>query len=221
MNQIRTLTLKFKNEIEESEISCLRGAIINFNKNTDCILFHNHDENNFRYSYPLIQYKRMNRCASVVAINEGVDAVCQYLSQCDLSVTLGQREVVLVIDTLQVSRHEVNLDTRLHTYQIKKWLPLNQHNYDKYMQLTGLVERIQFLENILVANILSFAKGLNFRFSDRLDCKILDMSEPHAIRFKNIDLLSFNLEFVSNVKLTDNLGIGKNASLGFGIITKI
>jgi hypothetical protein len=56
MDKIKTLTIIFNNEISQQQIPLFRGAIIDTMDNAN-ILFHNHDEDNLRYSYPLIQYK--------------------------------------------------------------------------------------------------------------------------------------------------------------------
>ena len=56
MGNIRILTLKFRNQLRPDEIKWFRGAVIHAS-DKDNVLFHNHTEENYRYAYPLIQYK--------------------------------------------------------------------------------------------------------------------------------------------------------------------
>lgn len=64
INRIKTLLLRFSNEISFKEIELLRGAVINAIGDKPNVLYHNHIDDTFRYSYPLIQYKRINKKGS-------------------------------------------------------------------------------------------------------------------------------------------------------------
>lgn len=78
---IRTLRIIFENKISNNEIPLFRGAVLSSMQQQGNILFHNHISNNtFRYSYPLIQYKKINSLASIVAIDKGVDIVGEFLN---------------------------------------------------------------------------------------------------------------------------------------------
>ena len=66
-NDIHILVIRFKNEISLLEIPFFRGAILHALHGEANVLFHNHvDESSFRYSYPLIQYKRIQGKAAIV-----------------------------------------------------------------------------------------------------------------------------------------------------------
>lgn len=74
MNNINTLLVQFKNEISRREIPIFRGCVNSTMENAN-ILFHNHiNDDELRYRYPLIQYKQINKCASIVCIGEGTDS---------------------------------------------------------------------------------------------------------------------------------------------------
>ena len=75
MTKVKTLILKFENEIERYEISFFRGAVIAAVGKEEDVLFHNHEGDNYRYSYPLIQYKRIHGCAAIVCVNEGTETI--------------------------------------------------------------------------------------------------------------------------------------------------
>ena len=71
MTKIKTLTIQFDTPLRRSEIPLFRGAIIAAIPSSN-ILFHNHDGTSLRYSYPLIQYKRIGGRAAITCIGKGV-----------------------------------------------------------------------------------------------------------------------------------------------------
>lgn len=72
---INTLIVKFKKQIPQWEIPLFRGAIIEAASDCNCLLFHNHQGDGFRYGYPLIQYKCIRGQASLVCVGEGVEEI--------------------------------------------------------------------------------------------------------------------------------------------------
>lgn len=60
MKKIRTLLVKFDNELEPWEVSAFRGAIVE-KVGREHLLFHQHvQDNQYLYRYPLIQYKSIS-----------------------------------------------------------------------------------------------------------------------------------------------------------------
>jgi CRISPR/Cas system endoribonuclease Cas6 (RAMP superfamily) len=104
---------------------------------------------------------------------------------------------------------------------LRNWIALNSENYLKYKSIDGIVERITFLEKILIANLLSFAKGMNIEIKEQIECKIIKMDEPHMIKVKDIKMMTFDLDFKTNLSLPDYMGIGKHASIGFGTVVRM
>lgn len=76
------------------------------------------------------------------------------------------------------------------------------------------------LENLLTGNILSLAKGVGWQVEKQIKVQICEIIGEKIIHYKCIPLLTFDLDFNSNVALPDFLGIGKSASHGFGVISK-
>lgn len=217
-NYVKLLTVKFKNEISHREIASFRGAVIGAMNDAD-VLFHDHLENDkFRYAYPLIQYKRINGCAAVVCIDEGTEAIGEFFASCNFDFNIGGRNVKMEIDFIKADRILVQPWDSEFEYRIVDWLPFNQENYRKFITLESVVERAAFLENLLVGNILSFAKGIDFFFDSEVVCKITDIEEPRADFYKGVKMMSFNVNFRTNVSLPTLIGLGKGASLGRGVI---
>ena len=218
MDNTRLLLIRFKNTISFKEIEYFRGAIINALNEKD-ILFHNHLPNNkgYRYSYPLIQYKRINRKAALLCIGEGTENIGKFFLDSDMDLIINGRKETFVIDNIKAYRHLIRLWDSNFQYRIRKWLPLNQENYDKYNQLEGIAEKTTFLENILIGNILSFAKSLGIYFEKQVKCKIVWLSEPTITLYKGVKLTMFDAEFITNVSIPDYVGLGKGVSIGYGI----
>ena len=83
MSIVKLLIIQFNNTIERKEIPLFRGAVIEAVKDSDNILFHNHLGDGFRYAYPLIQYKRLQKRATIVCINEGTNSIGDFFSVCN------------------------------------------------------------------------------------------------------------------------------------------
>lgn len=220
-NHIKTFRLNFSTPISFNEIPYLRGAIIKITKNQE-ILFHNHDKDNtFRYDYPLIQYKRINGNAAIIFIERGTDKIIDFINNNKDYADIGNRKTKLEIEKVDANDTLVQIWESEFTYSIRKYLPLNKINYEKYIKTDGIIEKYKILENVLIGNILSFAKGMGIYFSNKIKITILQVDEPKVYRFKNIKMMGFDIRFKSNVSLPDYIGLGKGVSIGFGMIKRL
>lgn len=216
---IRTLTILFDTEIHQKEIPLFRGAVLNLLGDKANMLFHNHDgEKGFRYAYPLIQYKRLGGKAAIVCIEEGTDLIGMFLTEANGTLRIGDREAVCNTRRLTPVRMLVQTWNEPFRYHLTRWLPLNARNYQAYQQTEGMAERILLLENILKGNLLSMLKGLDIHLEQELLVKITDISEPYLVSNKGVRLMAFNADFTTNLSIPNNVGIGKNASIGFGVV---
>lgn len=216
---VHVLTILTGMPISNREIPLFRGAVIHLTKESD-ELFHDHHGSGFRYSYPLIQYKIIDGHAAIVAVNEGTKAAKSLLPFMNSKIQLGQRFADLLLSDMVSSDRTVATSNEPHSYMMRRWLPLNQENYSLYNRLEDASQRIKMLERLLTANILSFAKGVGIFMESTIDVRIVDIKEIKQLRYKNIQMLGFNLLFKTNVTLPSYIGLGKGASLGFGTITK-
>ena len=216
----RVLILRFNNKIKFSEIPLLRGGVNEALKEKSDILFHNHDGNGLRYSYPLIQYKIIKQQASLVCIKDGTEAIGLLLSHGLLNCRIGTRTECLEIESINANQHLIQTWDSSFSYYLRKWLPLNQENFATYQKIEGVIEKCQFLERILTGNILSMGKGLGIRFEQEITCKITELIDNKLMRYKNVKMMAFDIEFKSNVSLPDYIGLGKGASTGFGVLAR-
>lgn len=218
MRNIRTITLKFTNRLQNDEIKWFRGAIIHsLNKNN--ILFHNHINENYRYSYPLIQYKQINHCAAILCIEEGVEAIGDFFSHYNNHIKIGEQNIHLEIDYLHPAIFTIQITTHITYYRLKRWLPFNHNNFLIYQTLDDDKQKIHFLQKILIGNILSCLKGLNIYPEEKISCHINEITRIYTIPNKNIKLLAFDILFSCNISLPQYIGLGKNASINCGILT--
>ena len=160
MGNIRILTLKFRNQLQPNEIKWFRGAVIH-TSNKNNVLFHNHTEENYRYAYPLIQYKLIHRCAAILCIEEGVEAIGHFFSHYTDRVRIGEKDLRLEIDYVRPAAFSVEVTEQVFRYRLRRWIPLNRENYLVYRTLERDDQRMHFLQKILVGNILSCLKGLD------------------------------------------------------------
>jgi len=217
LKKIRLLDVTFENEIQPWEVAAFRGAII-ATAGRDHILFHNHQKNGFRYSYPLIQYKRIGKKPHLVCIEEGIDEVHHFFEKKQEGLFLGKRPYELVVDQIRLNKFNLQVWDKSFNYLIQEWFPLNQKNYKEFKGITSEIKQFEFLEKIMIGNILSFAKGIDWNIDKEIELKITEILRINHISLKGIKREAYTLKFKCNVFLPNYISLGKNASLGFGTV---
>lgn len=182
-------------------------------------LLHNHLESGeSSYKYPLVQYKVLEGVPTLVGLNEGADLL--------MAMFLNIKE--LVIDESSYIVFQKNIESRmvslglsndLYSYKFQTlWLALNQHNYAAYLN-EDEEQRTKHLKAILIGNVLSFFKGLNYRAEGAIMAN-LKITNQKETQLKNNAMVAFEAGFISNVVLPETIGLGKSVSRGFGTIVK-
>ena len=217
---INILSIRFANEISQQEIPLFRGAVIHSLENKS-ILFHNHEGEKFRYAYPLIQYKRINGKAAIVCIGKGVESIHDLFSSENFQYQIGEKTMVMLIESIHTHQEPIGYSDEIIRYKLHNWLPLNSNNYQLYINANSLVDKITILERVLTGNILSFLKGIDIYLEEQLKINITDITSQHLATYKRIKLMTFDIDFETNITLPSHIGIGKNASVGYGTLTKI
>lgn len=221
MIKIKLLRIQFDTDIEAYEIPAFRGAVIAKTGN-EHIIFHNHlNDREFLYGYPVIQYKRIGKNPAIICIDYGVDEIHHLFYNTNLEIVVGQRPVSLVVKNLQMQQYNLQVWEKHFEYRLYNWLALNQENYEKYQALKDELSQTLFLENILKANIISFAKGVKWDIDKQISLRIDALIKAKIVPYKQQKLLAFDIRFRSNVFLPDFVGLGKGVSLGFGTVSQI
>jgi len=219
MDRQRILIVRFVNELQHRELSQFRGAVINAVSGSD-ILFHNHQGDGFRYSYPLIQYKRIGGKAALVCIGDGTEAIGSFFENANFDVHLGDKQVKLEVESVDARQFIVQCWDDMFGYSLRKWMPLNQENYRKYVMLDSIVEKTEMLEGLLTANILSFAKGLGISLEKPVSVKFTGIESHRTYLYKGVKMMGFDVDFKCNVSIPDFVGLGKGVSLGYGMVAR-
>ena len=215
---INILTIQFANEISQHEVPLFRGAINNSLVNQS-ILFHNHDGDGLRYAYPLIQYKQIKDKATIICIGRGTETINDLLRLGSSQLRLGKRVVDMRIQNIHIDQVQIDRNDKEYHYKLHNWLPLNSNNYKEYQGLDSMVSKIQLLERILIGNIMSLLKGINVHVDYKISLNITDITNQHVVYYKKVKLMTFDVEFKANIILPQWVGVGKNASVGYGVLT--
>ena len=220
---IRTLTIQFDTKLHPKEVPFFRGAVI-ASLNEKDILFHNHniESGSQRYSYPLIQYKRLHGKAAIVCINDGIDAIYKLFTGKDFHFRIGSKEVNMLIEHVQSEECQIDTTEEQREYKLYNWLPLNSQNYKEYQSMEGLIDRVHKLEEILTSNILSMMKGegIAIHLDEHIDISIKDVIQQRCVTYKGVKRMAFDVVFKTNLQLPSNIGLGKSVSVGFGVLLK-
>ncbi len=220
-NAINIGTLHFKERLTLSQARQLRGAVVSL-VGRDHLLFHNHnEEGGLRYGYPMVQYKSLDGHAAVVGIGDAVTQLMELSLRFPCEVILGEQPVPLHVDSYQVAPYRPEFDIRPKLYSLTNYIALNSENVKKYETMLALTDKISFIEDILTANILAFLKGIGYRAQEQIACALTAMQEPRELDYKHVSFSTFNLQFVSNIELPDNIGLGKSSSIGFGTLKRL
>lgn len=159
----------------------------------------------------------MNRKLLVLGLNDYSKIVFYKMSQLANLVTQDGKINLFNVDLTNIT-FEIREEYAVYKF-ISPWLALNENNYEKFKSLDRN-QRKEFLEKILIANILSALKGLGLRVEFQISVQINKLKPVQTEAHKN-KFVGFYCEFALNVALPKFLGIGKSVSKGFGVIERI
>lgn len=213
-------TLKFEETLNDTEIRCFRGAMIDL-VGRENAFFHNHLEGQrLAYSYPLVQYKRIDGKLAIVGMASASASVMQLASKFPCSLKIGRKIIAFHIHNCDMQAYRPITEVKPKLYSIKEYIALTDENFKKYNTMLALTDKLTFLENILVGNILSFLKGIDYHAEEQIFCAITEFAEPYQKYYKGVHFSVFDLKFVSNIELPSGIGLGKSSSVGFGVLRK-
>jgi|GEM_PF-91111 len=249
MKKLRLLSVSFDTSIKPWELKQFRGAVAK-KVGLENEWFHNHDNSEaspgpskglaspdpskggevvsgkprYHHRYPLIQYKIDTHGDQMrpmlLCLDDCIEEAHHFFSQSDWSLRIGERTHDMRIARLHVDQINLNVWEQPLPYRLHKWRALNSDNFREWQQMDGIVERIAFLENILAANILSFARGVGWELDKRFEVKITKMLNEEWVSFKDIKVLAFTVEFKANLSMPDFIGLGAGSGEGFGVVRR-
>ena len=205
------------NKMKKREIPRLRGYIAS--KFPQYLELHNHiGENSYNYGYPMVQYKTFNGVPGVIAINDASNVLIQAFQEID-EIDLKEEVLDIMEKGYSVKKCAFGIIEEMRLYSfISPWMALNRKNYEQYKN-SKEDKKSRLLKKILIGNILSMSKYLNYTVSDQIN--ILIKLKPIEVNFKNQQMIGFTGEFMVNFEIPDYLGLGKSVSRGFGTIKRV
>ncbi|MEM3101673.1 MAG: CRISPR-associated endonuclease Cas6 [Candidatus Nitrosotenuis sp.] len=199
--------------------STLRGFIASLFP--DNSLLHHHlntpNKKGFIYTYPKVQYKIIDGVPIVLGIGDAKEVV-KGISNID-SLNLKGKKYLITDRKLIEKDVDFGVTEDAFSYKfLTPWLALNEESYQRYKKCNQ-AERKKQLESILVGNIISMAKGLEYIITDKITATV----NVHEVStsLKGTPMLGFLGTFSVNFEIPDYWGIGKSVSRGFGTVKRM
>lgn len=210
------LTLKTNEFVRESP-SKLRGYIANQFK--EYPILHHHVHQGYFYGYPRVQYKIMDGTPLILGIEEGSTVLREIYSEIN-ELVLGHQQYTIVEKKITELDSEINCTGKNCQYTfLSPWIGLNNENHAKYVRIYDWKEKKIFLNNILVGNILSMSKGLEFVVDRTL--RVHSHLDQVQVQYKGVPFIAFTGKFQVNFEIPDFFGLGKGVSQGFGTVAQL
>ncbi|MCU0469603.1 MAG: CRISPR-associated endonuclease Cas6 [Arcicella sp.] len=182
------------------------------------------------FEYPLVNFRSENGKGVLFALNEGIDDLRLFYEK------LNDKPVLKPLPALAQWRetfHHVGLTPQSTIYRVFHCALLNSTNYENYQHLDSgyktELEQTIFLENILSNQIINFCNAMQYQFpKGQLWVRILDFEELGFDTFHTdnaasgkVPFLVFNITFRTNILLPDEISLGKEKAIGWGIVRKL
>ena len=216
---LKTLILIFRTERPlKEDASKLRGYIANRFKEYP-ILHHHIEEVGYLYTYPRVQYKIIEGTPLILGIEEGT-VVLKKISDDITELKLGKNRYK--VESIQMTQMNAEFGPCRENHHYKfltPWLALNQENYERYREIKDWKEKKEFLNGILVGNLLSMCKSLDYVVTSKL--YVHSRLDDEQVEYKGVPLIGFTGEFRVNFAIPDYMGLGKSVSRGFGTVKRV
>lgn len=215
MKKITIATLELPYATKGNELRQLRDEFVSLIGSEHNIAHGHNDDGTYEHKYALIQYRR----DFIIGIGKGAELL--------LSSWMQHRDS-LSDAHLNLSTVDVQLTEEANHYYMHRWLPLSNQNYLRWKDMNEL-ERKQELERILVAEMLTFMRGIDWYVQDKVIAnitKIVNQKKVNVMNRKTADweetnFISFGIYFDTNVQLPLHIGLGRCVRLGYGVLEPV
>lgn len=212
--ELKYVVIKYPDvKLNMSDAPKLRGYFGNKYKQSQSM--HNHKDEKFIYKYPLVQYKVIGKSPYLVGICEGAN---ELLTNCLCESKIQIDEKIIDIGKIEIVTNIVNFEVTDEICEYKfvtPWVALNQINERKY-SLSTEVERKELLKKILIGNLISMSKGINYNVDKQIVVELEIKSV--SVTLKGIPMYGFIGSFKTNFLIPDYTGLGRSVSRGFGTV---
>jgi hypothetical protein len=215
--------LRLSRRLRPDEASLARGFFGQLFPDDPAV--HQHEGEGTLYRYPRVQFKVVRGRLLIVGLEEGSEAASKLTAP--RSIRLHNEELAVKEMTARERDVELGWSDSPLTYRFcTAWLALNQENHHRFVRLSAPTssaaltdEQQRMLETILVGNVISLAKGLDFVIPGPIAVTGLSLGE-RSCSLKGVPMLGFLGTFSINFVLPDYVGLGKSVSRGFGCIQR-
>lgn len=215
--ELKYVVIKYPDvKLNMSDTPKLRGYFGNKYKQSQSM--HNHSSNKLIYKYPLVQYKVIGKSPYLVGLCDGAS---ELLISCLNENKIQIEEKIVNIGKVEIVTDMVDFEVTYEVYEYKfvtPWVALNQINERKYSTCNE-IERKELLEKILIGNLISMAKGVNYNVDKRIIMKL--SISPVSVTLKGIPMYGFIGNFKTNFLIPNYVGLGRSVSRGFGTVEKV
>ena len=168
---------------------------------------HKNSSAGFIHRYPVVLCRQIKNTLMTVGISQGADLIGQ-ISDEQGEIFTGETTCTITGRDTSIRNEEFGIAGTSFTYAfLTPWFALNQQNAGKFYDLKGKPERDAFMQEILVRNLGTLAKSLDYALPAPIVC------EPN-VRFRRDRIgrehgMVFLGKLRTNLKIPDNLGIGR------------
>jgi hypothetical protein len=214
MRKIQYLHIRFENRLSIEELAVLVDLIAH-KMQKKSILFMPDAKR-----YPLIQYKLNRNKLSMVCLDEGSNDVNYLLQSDDLQFCIADKKITLSIEDFKINYVTLQSWNTQFDYRINNWIPLgDMEAYISFTQMDKHEKRIGLLQEILSKDLSSIYQELGCEIDNSME---IDLTSPIKISFsENMSPAGFSFNFTSNLSIPQYAGLGINAMLGYGTISRI
>jgi hypothetical protein len=172
-----------------------------------------------KFVYPRIQFTVIKQEPVVVAINEAIEVVRDFVNRVRyISVSFINWSVEQV-DEQSSSAIFTKADSIYNYELLNPWVALTEHHFTKYKYFYGS-ERVGYLNKILTKNILFLIREFSEYADFKVTCRVR-MNGLKPMIDEQLQAGLFTGDFQTNVRLPDYIGMGSAISRGYGTIRLI
>ena len=208
--------------IKANQLHQLRGYIGRHFQQHD--LIHNHDCETGKhiYRYPLIQFKLIDQMPSIIAITDQTVHIFSELFMNLDQIVLNHQTLSIKDKTISIQDVPFGFADEFYMYEfVSPWIALNRDNYHTYRTVQTQSRQYQFLQSILIGNILSMCKTLHYTLAAHQKIQVTLNVDQTKVTLKKQPMIGFKGFFKINFLIPDYLGIGKSVSRGFGTVRRL
>ncbi len=223
---MHTLTITLDLQLPAWHLSKLRAAVAE-RVGLEHEIFHMHNNDpdaptDLHRQYPLIQYSLYRGYVQITGINAGAEAV-QHLLLPKLTSNWTINDQAVHIPGYQVRHREVELtlSEKTRSFRLFDWQGLNKKNYLLWDACREDEEaQLHILSRALTGQLRAFAEGMGLPFYKAVEGKVTKVHRQKRRRWHHTNLLTFEVEAKSNLKIPPGIGLGRLTAYGFGRVGK-